>query len=1339
MLKIALACMLCGSAVLSATPANILGITPTRVILGYTAPDLLPCTISVLDPYGNLIHDVDSSLFASANSDSRSIVSFSVKRIVIIGKRSAELALDGVTKPSRALEAGATHTYTITCTSPVTFTGSFRTAQPALGNTYNDPLPVDPNNPGQYAWPTISWTNQQQNLIDPQTGFLMRRLDTPRTSYVAQGFNQAFVSASSGGLGTCGTGWTNCSNAIADDAAVAAYSGTNQATLALEMGQYFGGKGAVHGTLNLSSNVFNALLNAWSTSAGVSIQVCLSVQGPLACTSDWITIALPQCASSCTGVGPNRFNLISGTPLPMFADWFAAEGGQSTIDTVNFVQHKGTVNRVNNAVSIVGGTFSDSFNTAWTAAGGATITINGTNRPISSVNSDQGITTTGASGSDTSVAYVASNTFLLIRAATSSSTTFNVQYGNYYYEIADPVQIEAGGDEDAIGNCAPLQVAGPGGELGWHCNFSQILYWVGATTFTSSRLGYAAVPSHAGPPSWNGACLTTFWDSTNANLLYCPVSSGTHTLLLQLAYTGSNVDIGDLQELQSLTACGPSPCWTITNLTGPGSELDTQMASFAGSTWNIFPGPFPVTSISLIGRTGLNNSLMFLVRTPANNDTLAWLVKFNLNTSLVDGMVSTWGHPPLSWGGSHGALDYNNPQFADMEHHFFDGTYTTGASDIQGNGPYYALVTSGAISGTPSTCPGQPGGNILKNWPTGSHCRTITLDGAPGDPSPSYYGTLYCPSSTTGCGTTITTSGSTVTGVGGTAWTALMTGQQMLVSSTYCTFTFVSATSGTCPGVPSVTGANYKLYTESVNSGKTGNPAFAYLQDVIPGDVICLSPAGVQCTDLYGGANDFNRVLINSSNTLTLQVGWDGTGSTSPVVSQSSGAWATPMPGSCQFGPTYPCIQARAVWDFINDPHGTNPVGATIIANPNDVGCCHGSYQGLSVNLAYAPQCPTVDGDSNWCHAASGATMPGLLTSPPAYIVSYNPSWHGLRGFGFTDSVDVHPGHTQYIATDQENSWVGEARPMLGDQVGGLTGSSSSHGTNTTGTLWKFTAAQTNRLRPRLFPTMAFAGSRPLLDVSGPASVIGGTSGDNFKYCIALLVNECVSGSSVGDLYVNAPYVSTPYCYYNVPGADDPGWEVEDICVGDMGAHTMAATQVSVRQADPDGRFSRRVTHALGRYHRTNIFWNVKMFPDGKAMAVISPWLGGLRTSFLVVKLPPFPAPDAINRGDYIPIPVSVATAISGANNAVIQFGYDTSFRCTTRGEACLSNSTSAAFNATTPFSWASEAPAGASCTTGCKIYIPAISQRILYYSVVIRNSSNAVLQTGPTQVLAVP
>lgn len=1319
-----------------AAQVQVVGVTPTQAVVAYQ--DGSGCTFDVRETgASSVVNDVNPALFSGANSDSRSISS-GTQRIVVFGKRDlprhpgSELSLDGLTWYSRALQANTQHSFTITCASSNVFTGTFTTVNPPLGYSYNDPLPVDPAHPGKYAYPTINWSDHTQRIVDPGTGFLMAVLDGPRNSYVQQGFNQVFASASGG------TGWSTPNAALSDSdsGATADYSGTSQAFLALEIGMKFAND-ALHHYLTLSSNSFNPLLNMYAPGAGVSAQLCVGISGPNLCTTDLITKALPQCTSGCTG-GANRYNLIAGTPLPLWGDWFAAEGGQSTIDTPAMAKRTGCVTRVGAAVTL--GTLfpGDSFNLAWSLAGGATIVINGTSYAISSVNNDQSITLVGSpAGSDTGpsggclagVPYSASNAFLLIRAATNASTAFSVQSAIYNLEITDPALMDPGGDEDATANAAPIQVAGPAGELGWHANINQILYWIGATSLTSTRLGYAAVPSHTGPPSWGGSCLQTFPDSVDPNSIYCPAASGGHTILLKLTYSGSNTDIGDIQELQALTVCGSAPCWTVTNLTPPGFEIDVQMAAFAGAAWSVFPAAFPTNFISLYGRTGLNNSLMFLVRSNPNNDSLAWLVKVNLATGLVDGMINSWGAWPFTFGGFHGPEDLNGP-WADGEHHTFDGDWTPGGGDSLGNGPYYSLVVSGAISGTASNCPLQPPGNPVTNWPTGNNCGVATLDGAPGDPSPASYSTG-----------TITTSGNSVTG-SGTTWTTSMSGQQMLVSSTYCTFTFTDATHGTCPGVPSVSTSAYQIFLENVNSGLTGNPAFAYLRGLAPRDVGCFAPSSTfGCSGLYGGASEFVRILIVNGNTITFQRAWNGVNSGAPstVIAQSSGAWFITLPGSCRFGADRPCIQARAVWDFLGDPHGLNLSGASVVPNPNDPGCCHGTYQGVSVNIMTLG-CPTRDGDNLWCHSASSASPPKIFTSPTAYVVDMNPSFHALKGFGSPNGVDVHPSHTQYTALDQENGWVGEARPWLGDDTGSITGSSSSPGTVVSGTLYKFTSGQLARFRPRDLPTMASCGSNPLADISGPSSIIDGTSAHSFQYCTSLLTNECVSGSAVGDLYVNCPNTRLKYCDYRGAGADDPGVETRDICVTDMGSHAMAVTQVSVRQADPDGQYSRRVTHALGRYHWVNPFWNPKALPDGHLMVVLAPWLGGLRNSFLLVRLPPFPAPDGINRGDYIPMTVFVPTpTASGSATAVVKFGYDsTNFRCTTRLEACL-----AASSTTAAVKWASEAPAGVTCTTSttpsCPVIVPGISGRILYYQWQVRNSGGTVLASGPVLPWAVP
>src|SRR3989442_9223077 len=121
------------------------GVTATQAILSYTAPDTNACTVEVSESaaYVPLSHDVDAALFAGSNLDNRAeSYSQGRDREFVVGKRRAEKGSDGRWY-SRALQTVTTHYYRITCGSDMQ-SGQFVTANIALGNTYNEPLPADP-------------------------------------------------------------------------------------------------------------------------------------------------------------------------------------------------------------------------------------------------------------------------------------------------------------------------------------------------------------------------------------------------------------------------------------------------------------------------------------------------------------------------------------------------------------------------------------------------------------------------------------------------------------------------------------------------------------------------------------------------------------------------------------------------------------------------------------------------------------------------------------------------------------------------------------------------------------------------------------------------------------------------------------------------------------------------------------------------------------------------------------------------------------------------------------------------------------------------------------------
>lgn len=516
---------------------------------------------------------------------------------------------------------------------------------------------------------------------------------------------------------------------------------------------------------------------------------------------------------------------------------------------------------------------------------------------------------------------------------------------------------------------------------------------------------------------------------------------------------------------------------------------------------------------------------------------------------------------------------------------------------------------------------------------------------------------------------------------------------------------------------------------EPGNPSKCGDPGSAYLQDAEVRDVFCIQASASSGCGLYF-TTEYVRLLIKSGNTWTLQ---RKVGDAGQLLAAPAGSYLVAMPPTCALNSVYPCGQATSMWDFIADPLGRGSSSVTWDRIGNGTG--HGSIRpgGIVWSTVQQPG-PPIDGQEYGFYTARAANLPEAF-SLPDHRGPANPPFAGLTGVGQPNEVDGHPSQPHYRAN---TSTFFDARPFLG--INNATGSAASPGVVVTGSLYRFTAAQVTRLRRKVMPTLAACGPHVLTDISSPATgdVIGGTEADAYKYCVSLRAGECRSSSQAGDVYANCPRVSFPRSLYLGPGNEDV--DRRDIGIMDNGSYVQAIQHAFLDKPDALGHRSRIITYALSRYRYTNVFWNVKALPLGEWLLVVSPWMSGQRSEAWLVKNPPV-EPDSTVRNTFQQLPVTAKEAPPGADRLVVLFGYDSALSCTSRQEACAA--VNGSLQESAPFLYESELVAGSGSANAGGLYrvvIPAISNRVVYYRLVWRNSaSGQIVSRGPLQIAATP
>ena len=366
-----------------------------------------------------------------------------------------------------------------------------------------------------------------------------------------------------------------------------------------------------------------------------------------------------------------------------------------------------------------------------------------------------------------------------------------------------------------------------------------------------------------------------------------------------------------------------------------------------------------------------------------------------------------------------------------------------------------------------------------------------------------------------------------------------------------------------------------------------------------------------------------------------------------------------------------------------------------------------------------------------------GPSIPGQVGLPPNFTQNFGTTTFAGVTRGAGDDVQNYPNLRQWTAPDAEKAFTFDFH-HLNPAVG--VGPEAPMG------VWRQNCALVPGLKQvykidnyggvfgKVFPYLAFAGRNLLADISGPASVIADK--DEWRFCVAYKAGECRPGSVVNDVFVNVPKANVSNsCVVNSYALNSPCFTTPY----DYGAWIV---QYQNNQDDPAGKNFRRLTMAFTGPGRQYQFSNGKATPEGRWVIFGSGWVDGTRSNLMMVKIPPPPATDRIDRTKFIPVQVTVpgGTVATGVTYARVRFGYAengpvNSFYCTSRQEACLTD------QAAGPFAYEKSdtltpAPCG---TSGCTLIVPALPNRVLYYSVEQLNSDGTVASAGPVRVYATP
>ena len=1276
-----LALSLCVAGLLgAATGIKAIEATSTQAVIRVVTSQAGACTYRVAQDqnFTQLVHDVDTGLFAGSNLDSRpgSIVNGS-KRAFVAGRRTSDVAIDG-RRYSRALQANTTYFAGVKCGSDLEAVQTFHTTNPPMGQTYPESAPFNTAGFGNYAWPSIDFGDQSKSYVDPMTGIGLKRITSPGWAN-SKNYQNIQFGATVSPHGT----WGNTAAAPSwppSAANLATYTGAAGVPLFLAVDLSMV-PDYIYGGLTISGWVpqmvmDDLLVRTYGNGtdpapANRTVLVCLSLDSGNTCNTPQVPIVLPAGGAQTGPTAP-----ASGYPKPAWTSWsntppFSGRDFGNVLTTVTTTGH---------TITNTGNQSSQYFSRGWKP--GAKVMVNGTEiYTIASVVNSSTITTLEALiAHPTAVAFKSLAAGVRVTKQTGTGSV-SMSLG-YDFAVSGDFAMPLTGVRnlcssltvnvtvDANGNPAPSRAARicalqsgythslfafftDNGESRLLSNFSST---VGFQYRAPDWQQYDGLyPDRTHYTSGN------VWDQDNPTRFYSYMQfSGGHYGLVQIDYTGNFSAYQPFPETNGYYTTGYWPddklvYSVIGGYPSDGQGVDQQVAA-AGNPY------FDATKWKVWSLGGIlpGGKAVWAATTTCCGESPVFFAIQDVTTGKVTQVLDTISKYPMRFWGNHSTQ-------------ILDG-YSTAIANIPGNkGTNVANYLGGPFMLYPTQV--QQGGQ----WSSNTALTATYADTCPTTIDPRWQS------------------------LGATGLNCVLIRAKQPCSD------FASSEEAAkfpCP---------WDASKSMVSSVAPGDRFWIGFPVAPSGESMRVVTAPV---DLGGGVAEF-WVLRHSENYNNLGGNYGGTGDTHP------NGWSAGM--------IPPEARTNAIVEI--GPDGT------VLAESYSVSATHTAIgPGLtSANATAVVQgADPVTGAPLYNHYGIrwNTPIPVQAGKNPDYNLYSNGRFGGLDLGG--GAMESYISMQQTRAPSNEKRWFLDLHHLNPSSGTGQEAYAGIGGINAaavagTGNVSKFTSYPGTNTDMKHFPAMAFAGPYLLRDMSGPGSQITDTT--SWSYCFAYKAGECVSGSGKGEIYTSVPQNDTH-------GFGDrqciAGWYAQLNPCGLIPFSSAGwAMQVDASRLPTDESYWRKLTQGFSGMGRQYQFGNTTATPDGTWAFIQCYWCDGVRNEILGVQMPPMPPPDSVNHADFYPLTVQVPA--SAEPLARVKFGYAengavTSFFCSSRQEACVTDAT------VKPFAYAqSDTPTAVNCSTGCTIPVPAISGRVLYYQLERLDGGGNVVSVSPMSTAAIP